>query len=398
MKAFQELVQTGRLDMDYLTTHAFKLDDAPAAYNLIMEKSEPFLGILLEYDVEVPLNRGRIALPHPPLASVAPHPSSIGIAFIGAGSYAMGNLLPNIPKEKDVLLKGVMTSSGTSSRTVADKYGFEFCTSSEADILGNAGINAVFIATRHNSHAAYVRKALEAGKHVFVEKPLCLKEAELEEMRTSYSSLITRHSSPSFMVGFNRRFSPLTQVMKEKMGSGPMSMIYRINAGHIPADSWIQDTEIGGGRIIGEVCHFIDFLVYLNDSLPVSVFASALPDAAGLQDTVNINITFQNGSTGVIAYFANGPKSLFKEYVEVYRAGTTAILKDFKELQVFGSGKPFTKSLFSQDKGQKEMVRVFIDAIRKGSAAPIPFEDIYMTTLTTFRVLESLRTKSNIIL
>jgi len=422
MKAFQELALSNKLDMDYLTTHMFRLNDAPAAYNLIMEKSEPFLGILIEYEVDKPINRARLDVKP---STVNHQPSAVGIAFIGAGSYAMGNLLPNIPKEKDVVFKGVMTSSGTSSRTVADKYGFEFCTSDEADIFGNrdtalrqaqgdkggmvslstnsgqtpsnhqgvTGINTVFIATRHDSHADYVLKALRAGKNVFVEKPLCLTESDLEEITSIYSSLITHHSSlPLLMVGFNRRFSPLTQIMREKTGTGPMSMIYRINAGHIPADSWIQDKEIGGGRVIGEVCHFIDFLIYMNGSLPKTVFATALPDPSGFQDTANINISFENGSTGTIAYFANGPKSLFKEYIEIYRSGTTAILKDFKELQVFGSGKPYSKNLLSQDKGQKEMVRAFIDAIRKGSGTPIPFEDIHAATLTTFKVIASLRT------
>lgn len=428
MKAFQELVQTNRLEMDYLTTHTFRLDDAVSAYNLIMEKSEPFLGILLAYDVDKKIEnkpifrmqnaecRGQNAI----------KPSTVNIAFIGAGSYAMGNLLPNIPKGKDILLKGVMTSSGTSSRTVADKYGFEFCTSDETDILGNSGVNTIFIATRHDSHAGYTKKALSAGKHVFVEKPLCLREEELRQIaecrsrnvevsaikselgmqnadvnakcgkpleEVKNSSFSIPHSAlPLLMVGFNRRFSPLTQIMKEKTGTGPMSMIYRVNAGNIPADSWIQDKEIGGGRIIGEVCHFIDFLTYMNGSLPVTVFATALPDASGFQDTVNINISFENGSTGTVAYFANGPKSLFKEYIEIYRAGTTAVLKDFKELQVFGSGKPYTKNLLSQDKGQKEMVRAFIEAVRKGTPSPISFDEIYASTLATFKVLESLRT------
>ncbi|MBI5848244.1 MAG: bi-domain-containing oxidoreductase [Nitrospirae bacterium] len=428
MKAFQALAQSGKLDMDYLTTHIFKLDDALSAYNLIMGKGEPFLGILIEYEVDKKIEnkpifriqnsefRGQNAI-NPSTFNF--QQSTVNIAFIGAGSYATGNLLPNIPKGKDILLKGVMTSSGTSSRTVADKYGFEFCASSETDILGNAGINTVFIATRHDSHADYVKKALSAGKHIFVEKPLCLRESELEEIAEcrntiaeanvkcgkqddegtslsgidkSNSSFFIPHSSfPLLLVGFNRRFSPLTQVMKEKTGIGPMSMIYRINAGHIPADSWIQDMKIGGGRIVGEVCHFIDFLIYMNGSLPVTVFATALPDPGNKQDTLNINISFENGSIGTVAYFANGPKSLFKEYIEIYRAGTTVILKDFKELQVFGSGKPYTKNLLSQDKGQKEMVRTFIDSIRKGTAAPIPFEEIYAATLATFKVLESLR-------
>jgi predicted dehydrogenase len=193
------------------------------------------------------------------------------------------------------------------------------------------------------------------------------------------------------MVGFNRRFSPLTVLLKEKIGGGPMAMIYRVNAGRIPKDSWIQDRERGGGRIIGEVCHFVDYLTFLSGSLPCGVFASALPDPAGCEDTVTINLQFQNGSIGTIAYFTNGSKGLFKEYVEVHQTGVTAVITDFKELSVYGDGRPFRKKLFSQDKGQKDMVRAFVEVVGAGGAAPIPFEDIYAVTLTTFKIMESLQ-------
>ncbi|NWF75468.1 MAG: Gfo/Idh/MocA family oxidoreductase [Nitrospirae bacterium] len=393
MQAFQELVHSGKIDIGYLTTHIFKLDDAPQAYDMIMDKKEPFIGILIEYDIEKSFVKERIQI-HP--SHITKHPSPVSIAFIGAGSYAMGNLLPNIPREKDIVLKGVMTSSGTSSRTVADKYGFEFCTSDENDILNNAEINTVFIVTRHNTHADYVIKALKAGKNVYVEKPLCLNERQLNEISEVYTSLLTSHSSqPFLMLGFNRRFSPLTEMLKEKIGEGPMSMIYRINAGQIPAGSWIQDKAIGGGRIIGEVCHFVDYLTFLNGSLPESVFASALPDPQGLEDTITINIKFLNGSIGTISYFSNGSKSLSKEYIEVYRAGTAALLKDFKNLEIYGA-KVSKKSLISQDKGQKRMLSVFLDAVRQGKPSPINFEEIYTATLTTFKIIESIKTRQSI--
>jgi predicted dehydrogenase/NADPH:quinone reductase-like Zn-dependent oxidoreductase len=392
MQAFQDLVHSGKIGIDYLTTHIFDLEKASEAYDLILNKEEPYLGILIRYDVSKDKEKSKKIFVTPPASLLPPH--AINISFIGAGSYAMSHLLPNIPKEKDVVLKGVMTSSGTSSRTVAERYRFEFCTSDEKDILNNQDINTVFIATRHNTHAEYILKSLKAGKHVFVEKPLCLTFEELSEIESVYSSLNTQHSSlPLLMVGFNRRFSPLTDLLKKKLGGGPMSMIYRINAGQIPSDSWIQDQEIGGGRIVGEVCHFIDFLTYINGSLPDSVYASALPDPSEKEDTVNISLNFKNGSIGTISYFSNGSKSLFKEYVEVYKAGVTAVLKDFKELEVYGGGKPFKKSLTSQDKGQKMMVKAFIDSIKNGKPSPIPFEEIYTVSLTTFKVIESIRTK-----
>lgn len=158
----------------------------------------------------------------------------------------------------------------------------------------------------------------------------------------------------------------------------------------------MQDKEIGGGRIIGEVCHFVDYLTFINGSLPESVYATALPDPAGLEDTVNVSLNFKNGSIGTISYFANGSKSLFKEYIEIYRAGITGVIRDFKELEIYGYGKPFKKNLLSQDKGQKTMLKLFIDAIKTGKPSPITFEEIYYATLTTFKIIESIRSRENV--
>ena len=414
MQAFQELVHSGKINIDYLTTHVFKLDDAPKAYDMIMEKKEPFIGILIEYDIDKKIESKKIYISKKSEVRMQKL-DNVGIGFIGAGSYAMGQLLPNIPKDKDIVLKGVLTSSGTSSRTVAEKYGFEFCTSDKDDIFSNSEINTVFIATRHNTHAGYVKLALESGKNVYVEKPLCVTESELAQILETVSgrsgetgnrgSGETEHSnvaeslglpvspSPLLMLGFNRRFSPLTELLKEKIGEGPMAMTYRVNAGPIPPDSWVQDKEIGGGRIIGEVCHFVHYLTFINGSLPESVYATALPDPHNLEDTVNINLSFKNGSIGTISYFANGSKLLFKEYIEIYRAGITGVIRDFKELEIYGDGKPFKKNLLSQDKGQKTMLKFFIDAIKNGKPSPISFEEIYYATLTTFKIIESLRSR-----
>jgi len=253
------------------------------------------------------------------------------------------------------------------------------------------GINTVFIATRHDSHAGYVLKALETGKHVFVEKPLCLTEDELEPIRIAY-----QNNTQHLMVGFNRRFSPLTVMLKEKLSDGPMSMICRVNAGKIPQDSWIQDMETGGGRIIGEACHFVDLLMFINGSLPTSVYAQALPDPHHLNDTLTVTLTYSNGSIGTISYFSNGPKSLPKEYIEIYSAGSAGIIRDFKEIEITGAQKTIRKKLWSQDKGQKRMVQSFIEAILQGGTSPIVFDDIYMVTLTTFKILESLRTGQSV--
>jgi predicted dehydrogenase/threonine dehydrogenase-like Zn-dependent dehydrogenase len=394
MEAFQQLLNDKRIDISYLTTHEFSLQDAPKAYDMIVNKTEPYLGILLAYDVEKPVildNKVVIGNPKPV--------SKINMGFIGAGSYAQGNLLPNIPrKSHDIVCKGVLTNTGTTSKRVAERFGFEFCTSNEHDILDNKDINTLFIATRHDSHAEYVLKSLEAGKHVFVEKPLCLTLTELDKI------ISTRHCEEAkptnqtpgniactqLMVGFNRRFSSLSIQLKKQMGGGPMSMIYRINAGNIPGDTWIQDMEIGGGRIIGEACHFIDYLTWLNGSLPVSVYATALPDAGSHNDTVNITLNFANGSTGVVAYYANGPKSMPKEYIEVFHNGSSGVINNFKELRMFGKTKQ-KKKLLNLDKGQKQMVEQFLQSILEGKTL-IPFEEIVAVTKATFAVLESIKT------
>ena len=455
MEAFQALIAKGKIDIGYLTTHVFKLEEAPKAYDMIVEKTEPYLGILIQYDPQITQidtdsfvsrkgakaqrdespedapdkieeatvieeAKGK-ALVEP--SAMSHQPSAISIGFIGAGSYAQSYLLPNIPKGKDVVLKGVMTSTPTSSRSVADRYGFEFCTGNADDILGDEGINTVFIATRHDSHGHYVKKALEAGKDVFVEKPLCLNLEELVEIQaahgswlmadskdedpeqnkaghqlpiTNNESQITSNVSPLLMVGYNRRFSPLTKIIKERLNQGPYSMLYRVNAGMIPSDSWIQDMEVGGGRILGEVCHFVDYLTFINGSLPVSLSATAMKDAQGFNDTLTVSLTYENGSIGSIQYFANGSKLLPKEYVEVYSHGLTAILNDFRELKIYGKGRPYKKKLMSQDKGQKNEVHLFLEAVKQGKECPIPMEEIWSASEVCFGILESVRTGQSI--
>lgn len=379
MEAFQRLLEKRVINIDYLTTHEFAFDEAPAAFDLVVSRAEPFIGIALRYDVNKQQTKAPITV------GKASSPGSVALSFIGAGSYAQGNLLPNLAGVTGVSRIGVLTNTGTSSKRVAEKYGFQFCASREEDVLDHR-TNTVFIATRHDSHGPYVLRALRAQKHVFVEKPVCLTEEELEEIR-----LEVEQSGKVLMIGFNRRFSPLTQMIKDSVGSGPMSMTFRINAGSIPADSWIQDPEIGGGRIVGEACHFIDYLTCINGSLPNRISTMALPDPLGLNDTVSILIGFENGSTGVVAYFANGSKELPKEQVEIFASGRTAVLSDFKELSIYGKGKVKKTKLLNQNKGQREMVHSFLNGIATSGESPIPFRETYAVTKATFKVLESLR-------
>ena len=398
MQAFQELIAAGRIDVSYLTTHTFKLDDAPAAYDMMMAKSEPFIGILIEYDTNKKIEEKPIFLGSK-FKVQSSKSDGFRIGFIGAGSYAQSHLLPNIPKRDDVILKGVMTSTGTSSRSVAERFGFEFCTGDEKDIIDNPDINTVFVATRHDSHSDYVLKALRAGKNVFVEKPLCLREDELEEIQSFFNPQpATRNPQPIFLVGYNRRFSPFARAVKEALGDGPMAIHCRVNAGAIPPDSWIQDPETGGGRILGEVCHFVDLLAFLCGSRPTAVHAAAMADPQHLNDTLCATITYADGSVGTIGYFANGDKSLAKERVEVFAHGATAVIDDFRVLTIHSGGKKKEKKLVSQDKGQTAEVRAFLDAVRQGGPWPIPAEDLFDTSRVTFQILESLRTGGRVTL
>lgn len=378
MEAFQQLLYSKKINLDYLTTHRFKFEDAPKAYDIVVNHTEPYLGILLEYDY---------AKEHVS-TSIKVHDNikadKINIGFIGAGSYAQGNLLPNLPSESKVGRIAVMTNSGTTAKRVAEKYNFTYCTSNEQDILQNKDINTLFIATRHDTHAKYVIDGLKSDKNIYVEKPLCLTIEELTEIEQLVSE---KHCG--VMIGFNRRFSPFAKLLKNKVGGGKMAMMYRINAGYIPADSWIQDIGIGGGRIIGEVCHFIDFMTFMCGSIPYKVSASAMSDTQGLNDTVNITVDFKNGSTGVVAYYANGSKTLNKEYFEVYASGMTGIIYDFKRCEIYG--KRIDKhSLPVQDKGQKNMMEEFFNSLENGQM-PISMEEIFSVTKATFAAVKSIQ-------
>lgn len=383
METFQELIATGKIDISYLTTHTFAFEDAPKAYDMVAKRTEPFLGIVLKYDVNKEHVRKSVEI-----KNASESVKDVCVGFIGAGSYAQGSLLPNLPDT--ITRKGVMTNSGTTSKRVAERFGFEFCTSNEDDILKSKDVNTIFIATRHDSHAKYVIEGIKNGKNIYVEKPLCLTLDELVEVKQ-----LCEEKQKSVMIGFNRRFAPLAQIIKKKFRNGKMAMVYRVNAGVIPADSWIQDMKVGGGRIIGEGCHFIDFMAFMCGSVPVKVSAVAMPDSQGLNDTVNIMVEFENGSTGVLGYYANGGKALPKEYFEVHASGMSATLNDFNECVIYGK-KAEKHKLTTQDKGQKQMVAKYIEGLGKGQQ-PIPMKDIFATTAATFGALKSIQEGGNVI-
>jgi len=393
MAAFQELIHAGKIDLTYLTTHTYKLPEAELAYELILKKPEPYIGILLEYEKQKSrLEKAKIYLSK----DSYPKTTEISVGFLGAGSYAQSHLLPNIKSMPKVSLKGVLTASGTGSRSVAERFGFEFCADDEKEILQSPEINTVFITSRHDSHADYVVDALASGKHVFVEKPLCMSIEQLEQIFTILYSEKTQTQSNILMVGYNRRFSPLSLILKEAIGNGPMAMLYRINAGEIPKESWIHDNTFGGGRIVGEVCHFIDFFTFLNGSLPVRVHAIAMNTPENLEDVLTIALSYENGSIGSISYIANGGKGLPKEYVEVHTNGISGVLNDFKSVQIYTGGKKRVKKLASQNKGQQREIEQFVRAIKNNEKSIIPYTHIYSTSIVTFKIIESLRTGESV--
>ena len=401
MQAFLQMMAEHKVDVRPLITHSFTIEKAPGAYELITGKSdEHFIGVAITYPEE-PDMRHRVDF----ASEVQRDVSSVGISskspqgimnvgMLGAGSFASAILLPAMKKLSDVEFVGVCTATGRSSRHVAGKFGFRYCTTDEDEILNSPDVNTVVIATRHNLHAPQVIASLDAGKNVFCEKPLALNESELSRVVDSYAS------SPSniLMVGFNRRFSPMAKQLKAffQKSQGPIIMHYRVNAGTLPPDHWAHDPEQGGGRIIGEVCHFVDFLSFLVGAPPKRTYAQATPNGGRYRDdNVLITLEFNDGSIGTIAYVANGDLSYSKERIEVIGDDAVAVLDDFRELQLVRNGKKkVSKSRLRKDKGHEGEWTAFSSALKSGGPLPIPFDEIVATTLTTFRILESLRSRS----
>jgi len=377
LEAYLRLLHTGGIQMDRLISHEFDLEKAPDAYKMILDKSDSFCGIVLRYPTDKPLGE-RVALKSPEATGQQP-----AVGFVGAGSFAQNSLLPEAKKHAQLV--GAATSRGHTARNIADKYQFSYCTSNAEEVLRDDKINTVFIATRHNTHGPYVEKALEAGKNVFVEKPLCMNLGQLEAIRK-----VQEQQQKHVMVGFNRRFAPLIEKVKSSLAADqPMAINYRINAGKVPASHWVNDPEVGGGRIIGELCHFIDLTRFLSGSPFRTVAAHVMKDANNLWDSLAVSLAFENGSVASISYFSNGAKSLPKEYLEVFCNGRVSIIQDFKKLSVYPGNEKGTSG--SQDKGHRAEVKAYLKAVQEGAPTPIPFEEVYDSTMATFAVLDAIR-------
>ncbi len=388
MEAFLGLAAEGKLKINSLVTHRYPITEAHSAYELITGQShQPYLGVLISYS-EAADDAQHILL-HPRSSSAAGEPA-ICIGLLGAGSFAMGTLLPIIKKTGGVELCVACAASGSHARHAAAKFGFHSCGTDESQVLSDAGINTVVIATRHHLHAAQVIASLNSGKHVFCEKPLCLNDGELEQVVEICEKV---GAGRVLMVGFNRRFAPLTVRLKQFLDQvhEPLALHYRVNAGFLAVDHWLNDPQQGGGRIVGEVCHFVDLLHFLARSSVVEVETRSLANAGKYSnDNVLCSLRFANGTLATIHYLANGDKSFSKERIEVFGGGCTAVLEDFRRLELVRSGKRRVfRSMLHQDKGHRAEWEAFLHAIRSGRASPTPLQEIVHTMQTTFALENS---------
>ena len=370
-EAVLDMMAAGSINVRPLITHRFTIDEAPRAYDLLAS-SEKSLGILIKYP-ERPESAGSTKVNLGKAFKRSPSPAVAG--FIGAGDYG-GRTLLQAFKDAGAQFNTVVSASGVSAVHYGRKYGFSHAGSESKLVIENPDIDIVCIATRHNTHAEFTRAALKAGKHVFVEKPLCLSIEELDGITSDLNS----NQQKLLMVGFNRRFASMTIKTKSLIQSvtEPKSFVMTVNAGFIPNDHWTQDPAIGGGRIVGECCHFIDLLRFLA-GVPIKSFdISNLRKEGGpsLPDTAIINLRFEDGSIGVINYFANGHKGVPKERLEVYCAGRVLILDNFRKLHGFGWPGFSRMRSWRQDKGQTACVAAFVEAVKNGGPAPIPADQI----------------------
>jgi predicted dehydrogenase len=396
-EAVLDMMADGRLDLAPLVTHRFELSRAEEAYRLIAAGGNS-LGILLRYpgaaeQSDASLRVGSVRLAEGAPRSARPH-DAVVLGVIGSGNYAAQVLIPAF-KSTPAVLKTVVSAKGVSGVHAGKKYGFEEAGTEAESVLTDPDVNTVVVATRHDSHARYACDALRAHKHVFVEKPLAITRRGLEDIQTTYDEVnACGAAAPLLMVGFNRRFAPHVQRMKSLLSAvrEPRTLVMTVNAGALPSDHWTQDSEIGGGRIIGEVCHFIDLQRFLVGAPIVSAQASAQGDpgqGAGAEQ-VTITLRFSDGSMGTVHYLANGHKSFPKERVEVFCAGRILQLDNYRSLRGYGWPGFGKMSLWRQNKGQEACAAAFVEAIRSGTPAPIPFEELVEVTRTTFDIVDAL--------
>lgn len=388
-EAVLDLMASGKLDVSPLITHRFPLDRAVEAYDLLAS-NQPSLGILIEYprgDLDQWSDKSvTLRAPAPEASRELAGGQVCSVAFIGAGNYAGRVLIPAF-KAGGALLRTIVSSGGVSSVHHGRKYGFELASTDVASAIEDSSINSVVIATRHNAHARQVLAGLRAGKNVFCEKPLCLTHEELLQIEAEARA----RPSQLLMVGFNRRFSPHVLKIRELLDpiNEPKVFIVTVNAGSVPADHWVQDKLVGGGRLVGEGCHFIDMLRFLTGAPIRDVTAVAVGPHQGVSirdDKTTIVLSFADGSIGTIHYLANGDKGFPKERLEVFAAGRILQLDNFRKLRGWGWKRFARMNLWRQEKGQDACAQAFVDAVRQGGPSPIPLDEILEVSRVSIEV------------
>jgi len=388
MEAVLDLVAAGKLPVEKLTTHRFPVERAADAYTLVTSRREPFTGIVLEYGEPTAARRRRVELRAPKPADSA----AFGVSLVGAGNFARLVLLPAMA-DAGFMPRGICTARGMSAEHTGRAKGFAFATTDVSELWRDEATRAVFIATRHDLHAELVVAALRAGKHVFVEKPLCIRPEELREIERTVEELGDR--CPILTVGFNRRFAQAAQGVRAFMSKGaPLSISYRFSPPELPPDHWTQDEDVGGGRVVGEACHAIDTCTALAGSPPVRVYAESIAKEGGVlttDDRVLITLRHANGSLSSVSYQAGGDRAFPAERIEVFGGGRTAVIDAWDRVELWRGGK-LTRVSGERDKGHAAQVEAFLGACRSGGTWPIPWEELCAVTDATLGAVMSLRT------
>jgi predicted dehydrogenase/threonine dehydrogenase-like Zn-dependent dehydrogenase len=388
-EAVLDAIANERISVKPLISKIFPFEEAAIAYDSLRKKAG--VGLILRYSAAESSAAASTVVQHRPPKAIGKGPV---VGVIGAGSFTQAKTLP-ILSAQDCALSWIASAQGTTASIAARRFKIRASTTEPERILEDPDVDAVFVTTRHDSHASYVVAALSAGKHVYVEKPLCISRAQLDEVQRAYDESRSLASPPLLMVGFNRRFSPLAQSLYRgvQTRSQPLCLQFTCNAGFIPADHWVHDPAIGGGRIIGEACHFVDLLQSLCDAPITTVDAIKLgkDDHIEHEDSVSISLSLADGSIGSVNYFSTGAKRFPKERLLVFGDQKVYDLDNFRRLSVYGDVPFRSQRLFVQNKGHKECIETFLRAIRDGNQAPLPFTALVNTTLTTFSAVDSMR-------
>ncbi|HOV91126.1 MAG TPA: bi-domain-containing oxidoreductase [Syntrophorhabdaceae bacterium] len=416
LEEFLRLVSLKRIDLTSLISHRVQISDSLSVYNDLLKDSRKYIGVVIQYPElkgSMPvLERTKV------LCDVGIHSTKraekVVAGVIGAGLFGKALLLPTMTKNKDLILHSLSTSSSANVYHTGKKYKFQVITTDYQEILKNNEINSVVILTPHSLHKKMVIESLQAGKHVFVEKPLCISEEELREIDDVYRS---SEQKPYLMVGYNRRFSPHSKRVLEFIGVNkdsefktegiqrfrfnPLVVHYRVNAGFVTPDHWVHSEEEGGSRVIGEICHFLDWMIYITQSRPTKIFAQRVSgDNKSIVNSDNLCITikFGDGSVGSIVYSASGDKAFSREYIEVFCEGKTAVIRDFRETQLLFNGRKKTFKTLNQEMGYQDEFQNFSDVILGKSEKGISYKEIYWSTLGVFKINESLASGTTIVI